>query len=104
MRCPSRGGASTGRPVGALAALAFTTRLRPVDGGGWHLDRAGVVDGLAAERRELGIDEGGDAAPGIARAFEATPGIVDQIGHLIREAGYEPVQRSTVYEEIGAAG
>ena len=28
---------------------------------------------------------------------------VDQIGHLIREAGYEPVQRSTVYEEIGAA-
>ncbi|MCA8953230.1 MAG: aminofutalosine synthase MqnE [Planctomycetes bacterium] len=27
---------------------------------------------------------------------------VDQIGHLIREAGYEPVQRSTVYEEIVA--
>ena len=27
---------------------------------------------------------------------------VDQIGHLIREAGYEPIQRSTVYEEIGA--
>lgn len=27
---------------------------------------------------------------------------VDEIGHLIREAGYEPVQRSTVYEEIGA--
>ena len=27
----------------------------------------------------------------------------DQIGHLIREAGYEPVQRSTVYEEIGGA-
>ncbi|HEX5054249.1 MAG TPA: aminofutalosine synthase MqnE [Planctomycetota bacterium] len=26
-----------------------------------------------------------------------------QIAHLIREAGYEPVQRSTVYEEIGAA-
>ncbi|MFK7741846.1 MAG: aminofutalosine synthase MqnE [Planctomycetota bacterium] len=28
---------------------------------------------------------------------------VDHIGHLIREAGYQPVQRSTVYEEIGAA-
>jgi len=27
---------------------------------------------------------------------------VDEIAHLIREAGYEPVQRSTVYEEIGA--
>ena len=27
---------------------------------------------------------------------------VDQIGHLIREAGYDPVQRSTVYEEIAA--
>jgi aminodeoxyfutalosine synthase len=27
---------------------------------------------------------------------------VEQIQHLIREAGYEPVQRSTVYEEIGA--
>ena len=27
---------------------------------------------------------------------------VDQIGHLIQEAGYTPVQRSTVYEEIGA--
>lgn len=25
---------------------------------------------------------------------------VDQIGHLIREAGYEPVQRTTVYEEV----
>ncbi|HEB51832.1 MAG TPA: aminofutalosine synthase MqnE [bacterium] len=28
---------------------------------------------------------------------------VDQIGHLIREAGFEPVQRSTVYEEIVSA-
>ncbi len=28
---------------------------------------------------------------------------VDQIQHLIREAGYEPVQRTTVYEEIGAS-
>ena len=27
---------------------------------------------------------------------------VDQIGHLIREAGYEPVQRTTVYEEVVA--
>jgi len=27
---------------------------------------------------------------------------VEQIGHLIHEAGYQPVQRSTVYEEIGA--
>ena len=27
---------------------------------------------------------------------------VDQIRHLIHEAGYDPVQRSTVYEEIGA--
>jgi aminodeoxyfutalosine synthase len=25
-----------------------------------------------------------------------------QLAHLIREAGYEPVQRTTVYEEIGA--
>jgi aminodeoxyfutalosine synthase len=25
-----------------------------------------------------------------------------QIAHLIHEAGYEPVQRTTVYEEIGA--
>ena len=28
---------------------------------------------------------------------------VAEIAHLIREAGYEPVQRTTVYEEIGAA-
>ncbi|MCA8976246.1 MAG: aminofutalosine synthase MqnE [Planctomycetes bacterium] len=28
---------------------------------------------------------------------------VGQIEHLIREAGYEPVQRSTTYDEIGAA-
>ena len=28
---------------------------------------------------------------------------VDQIGHLIREAGYEPVQRTTVYEEVVAS-
>ncbi|MFO1076758.1 MAG: aminofutalosine synthase MqnE [Planctomycetota bacterium] len=27
-----------------------------------------------------------------------------QLAHLIREAGYEPVQRSTVYDEIGVAG
>ena len=27
---------------------------------------------------------------------------VAQIAHLIREAGYEPVQRTTVYEEVGA--
>jgi aminodeoxyfutalosine synthase len=27
---------------------------------------------------------------------------VAQIAHLITEAGYEPVQRTTVYEEIGA--
>ncbi len=26
----------------------------------------------------------------------------DQLAHLIHEAGYEPIQRSTVYEEIGA--
>ncbi|GDY00754.1 aminodeoxyfutalosine synthase [Planctomycetota bacterium] len=26
---------------------------------------------------------------------------VDQIAHLINEAGYEPVQRTTIYEEIG---
>lgn len=27
-----------------------------------------------------------------------------QLGHLIREAGYEPVQRTTVYEEVAAVG
>lgn len=54
---------------------------------------ANDIDGTVTEEKIT--HEAGTTEPEVLR--------VDEIGHLIREAGYDPIQRSTVYEEISAS-